>query len=101
MHKAEDGQMLRQGPGPGEQGLEDSVGHGGRYRLGQQAMQCCPAGLAGKSGHHGRGCHPELPVVGGGRKPPEKVVVVSTRQIRYMPHEISIEPADDPVAVTP
>src|SRR4051812_6413893 len=94
MHESEHRQLLGQRTGPGEQCLEHHVGDGGCHALGNQAMQCCAPRLTRKECQDCCRSHPQLSLVGRGRKASEENIVVAARQVRYMPEKVSIEAAD-------
>jgi hypothetical protein len=80
MHKPEYGQVFGQWAGPGQQGLEYSVGNSGGHRLRNQTVKCRASWPAGDGGEDGCHAHPQFSVVPRSREPPEEVIVVPARQ---------------------
>jgi hypothetical protein len=84
--ESEHRQVLWQGPGAGQQGLENEVGHGRRHGLGQQPVDRRAPGAPRDGGSHGGHAEPKLSLVGRGREPPEKGVMVPARKAGDGPH---------------
>jgi hypothetical protein len=97
----EDRKMFWQRPRPGEQGFEDNVGDGRSHCLGYEPVQRRTAGPSGKGRHRCSSGDPKLAVVGGGGEPAEESIMVPSREIRNMPHQVSVDAADPSVAPAP
>jgi hypothetical protein len=97
----EDREMFRQRPRPGEQRFEDNVRDRRGHCLGYEAVQRRTAGPSRKGSHRCSSGDPKLAVIGRGGESAEEGIMVPSREIRNMPHQVSVQAADPSMAPAP